>query len=370
MITLVERVDHERWRDSNNVVVRVPGEPDLVLYGVEYDFAMDGRIIRAKKKEWSPSLRNAFMGSATSYPHLTTPSSILNHAGVLPQRKRELRKWMQFTETQPDRLIQCIQKNNGDIQCAEVNAEVWRYEIIEAMKRHRCVWIDASQTKNGSMIKDTSGLKMLVQKGEIVRRNHQITMQWAYKQICNLIETQEYVDCADAPPSEDLTCARGDLSRRVDAFIDREIVCNTMLRFERKWIVSESAWKLNPKLTEIISRHKLTEWIKKAEMEGSILISNEIMFTTALDGTGKAVHARPNVEKREFITINNKFQISNVAAQTELRSVCVRQFKDIFRIPIDAEFKTAYVVVDNTVDESWIREASLRATNVVILHLV
>lgn len=368
--TAVQRVDHDRWRTDGGEVVRVPGA-DLVLHGVRYEFLLgedgEARVVGAEKLPWSERLAQALFGPAAARSPL---EQIMANPAVLSAKKEAAARWLRAPERLPvpaeDALMRLAL--DGEISAERTFAAcgaadhpavgvcVWAHELREAMKRHRAVWVSSRLTKNGYLIRDDEGLRRLVAAGRVVLSGPRVTFAWAAEQVRAAALPPAHVDDADCPPSEDLSRPRGDLAARVDAFVDRRRVCNTMLR-DRDWEPA-NPFVLRPERVERVPRHRLREWRRLAEAEGALFVGDAEGCVVALRGD-RPVRAVPHAVRQDLLVLDGRETMPCAAAQTQLRSVRVDSFADLLTaLPAGCRFPLVYAAEDAGTQAGWVREAA------------
>lgn len=389
----VDRVDHERWVAASapgkpTIVVRLPGETDLLLHGAEYDVEVsaspgaawaEGRVRGARKLPWSEELRRALVGP--TLVRAATPEAIVAHPNIVPARKLEVQKWLAFEPPAyalESPLAAALRLSNGDMFSSAVAEAVCIDEISEAMKRTGRVWIESRASRNLRVVNDRSAYDALLDRGVLVRREidglGHVAFAWAAQQLDTVPADAVFFDDCDVAPSADLSLRACDMFARTDAFVDARVVCTSMAARERR-VEPRAPWTKPPPKEEhaAVPRHRLAEWAKRAESEASLFVgeSADIACCGTLDPSGAAVLARPNLARPDLVTINNKSNVYCASARTDLRSVCVRGFADLLlRVPRDAKFKCAYVAVDLGTDPKWIREACRFAPSYVLIHVI
>ncbi len=380
----VQRVDHDRWQSATREVVRIPGEPDVVLFVVEYAMLFmteggdDAKILSATKLPWSESMRKSMFGTS----HVgSTPAQLLANPVVLRSKKDVLMKWSAMPDVPPllteSEILQRALDGElspedafdmvRDVEHVAVNVAVWHSELVEAMKRNRVVWLSTELTKNGKYIKNEKGFKELVRSKRVVKSGHRVAFAWAAEQAskATFVEGQDDADC---PPTADLTNPRGDLEARVDSFVDRRVVCNTMLRKELKW-VPVNPFCLKPERTEHVMRFKLHEWQQRAEREGALFVG-ETMGCVVTLRNGLAVRVRPHLTRPNMLVLGDSDVVSCVAAQTQLSSVRLDGYADMLtKLPAGTSFARVYAVDELSTEDGWVREAA-RFGPVVLLRAV
>lgn len=352
-VVLRERVDHERWRCVRGDTYDLCGEHNLVPFVESYDLGIDGRgrcvVFRTRKVPWTDATRQYLFGSSFV---AWTPERIAKDPRVTPAKREILMRYL--TPPAP----------HAHLTDLETHVEFWIRELKDAMKRHRVIWISSHLTRNCAAMRDVKGLCELIRVGRVVRSGKRVAFAWAVNAISNAT-LNTYEDDCDALPTTNLSCTKGDLEARVDAFVDAELVCNTMLRNETSWIPLRP-W-IKPRCTEIASRSRVWELQKKAEDEGALFVGDAVGCVVTLR-QHRGVHVR---REGKIITTCEGESFSLEEAQRALKTIRVRDYEHMLRaLPANAKFKRAYALIGPETEDGWMRETQRFTNDLICIEII
>lgn len=369
-VVVDERVDHDRWRlGDKKTVLRVCDDDVLVLHAVEYTFFVQGELATVLRSVKCPASKETQAKLFTATWNRYTMEECMSHPSVSPKLKENAKRWLEHDARIRIRrgiptgdLLQAVHHGLvsptqaydavGRVDHEAVRAAVWIHEIMEAMCRHRVVWISTQLTQNGAFLPD-SGFVELHRHGVVVREGKRIALKWAADQ-ARVKHFTEAHDDFTVDPTDDLTQSRGDRSARVDRFVKERKICNTMMHDDVVWHSTNPfvVAKTTPRVK--MSPASLSQWLK---LNTEFVVGDHVGSLVTLRGD-VPIQVRINpIDSKSVTLIEENKRMSCEKAKTELRSVWVRDFTYMRRLPATAMFPRVFVIVDECTHHGWLREA-------------
>lgn len=381
-VVFVKRHDHDKWITDKNEIVRVLGCEDFapIAHGAIYSLWVDetrgcARILWSERTPWTDKLRARIFGA--SLAPLMSVQSFLDNPAIIPSKKTTARQWMQHDELRfrwrtggqiPGFDVLAAARDGAissstafeitrDPSHLAVCVAFWVEELTDAMKRHCTVWISAHLTKNCTHLEDETGIQDLVSSGRVVRCGARLAFAWAADKRAAFLIGED--DC-DARPTTDLGVARGDRCARVDEFVNSKVVCNTMLRDDVAW-GPVKPFEPSPETIERVPRFRLAIWLDQAENEGALILGDAVgctvtYFADAPDPQPLRVRSTMFKQQSALIVNDSPQHLPLTAAIQKLKTITLRSYEDVFRLPKTMRFAKVYAVQDAGTHPGWIRE--------------